>query len=91
MAAHNIAVLRRRLCVTAKGYIGLCPASAEIGDEVYVLDGAPAPIFLRSLEGEQHNGVNNHRLGALGHGYVHGIMDGKVATMGLPVLRICIV
>lgn len=84
MAAHNIAVLRQRPCVTASGYIGLCPANAGVGDEVHVLDDAPAPIFLRPLDGEQRDGVDGCRFQELGHGYVHGIMDGEVATMELP-------
>lgn len=91
MSAHNVAVLRRRLCVLAKGYIGLCPASAEIGDEAYVLDRSPAPIFVRAIvkEDESSRGYRDYR--ALGHGYVDGIMDGEVAGMGLPKSSIRII
>lgn len=90
MASHNIAVLRRRLCVTARGYIGLCPEVAEVGDEVYVLDDAPAPMFLRRLEAVYQDTSDCPPFRALGHGYVHGIMEGEAAAIGLPVVRICI-
>lgn len=91
MSSHNIAVLRRRLCVLAKGYIGLCPARTEIGDEVYVLDHSPAPIFLRPISSNGGMRTVHETFRALGHGYVHGIMNGEVANMGLPSCRVCIV
>lgn len=91
MFAHNVAVLRRRLCVLSKGYIGLCPARTEVGDKVCVLDKSPAPIFLRPVNGNQvaEQFLENFR--ALGHGYVHGITDGEVAGLGLAVSRIRII
>ena len=47
MSSHVIACLRRRLFMTSKGYIGVCPDSCRIGDKVFVLCLCLAPIFLR--------------------------------------------
>lgn len=83
MSAHNIAVLRRRLCILAKGFIGLCPARTEIGDDMYVVDHSRAPIFLRPVSETHGSELCSQSFRALGHGYVHGLMDGEVASLGL--------
>lgn len=91
MSAHNVAVLRRRLCILAKGFIGLCPARTEIGDYVYVVDHSRAPIFLRPVSETHGTGLCSQGFRALGHGYVHGLMDGEAASLGLPVSSIRII
>lgn len=91
MFAHNVAVLRRRLCVLSKGYIGLCPARTEVGDKVYVLDKSPAPIFLRPVNEKDDAEQCSEQFRAMGHGYIHGITDGEVAGLGLAVSRIRII
>lgn len=83
MSSHVIAVLRRRLFETEEGWIGVCPDSAVVGDKVLVLCHAPAPVFLRP-SGQAHE----YR--ALGHGYVHGLMDGEASQMGLSLTEIVI-
>ena len=84
VASCNTAILRRRLCRTAKGYLGLCPEAAEPGDDIFVLGGAPCPIFLRLRSNSEGGAVYT----ALGHGYLHGIMDGEAVGIGLPTVDV---
>jgi len=79
--SHFIACLGRALFVTSTGYIGLCPERAQVGDSVWVLQDCPAPVFLRSLEGEKGAALNTYK--ALGDGYVDGFMDGEAIDRGL--------
>ena len=58
----------RRLFVTAKGYMGIAPATAEPGDAVCILFGSQTPMVLRE-EGD-------HWL-FVGQAYIQGIMDGE--------------
>ena len=89
MSSHAIACLRRRLFVTPKGYIGLCPESCQIGDKVFALCLCPAPIFLRPADIYREDGVSKYT--ALGHGYVHGLMDGEAVEMDLPPKHVSII
>ncbi|KAK1752724.1 heterokaryon incompatibility protein-domain-containing protein [Echria macrotheca] len=59
----------RALFVTERGYIGLAPWNAKVGDEVCVLKGAKTPFLLREKEGGKHRLV--------GEAYVLGIMEGE--------------
>ncbi|KAH9821452.1 HET-domain-containing protein [Teratosphaeria destructans] len=86
MTSHIIAVVERRLFVTSKGYIGLCPEASRIGDEVFVLGSCPAPVVLRSTHAE--GGSAGHV--SMGHCFVHGIMYGEALTMGLNHTRLYI-
>ena len=45
--AFNRATIGRRLCLTDNGYIGLVPASTEVGDKVAVLYGGAVLYILR--------------------------------------------
>ncbi|KAH7086800.1 heterokaryon incompatibility protein-domain-containing protein [Paraphoma chrysanthemicola] len=68
----------RALFVTQKGYIGLAPWNARVGDAVYVLKGGKTPFILRRKSvGEEFSLV--------GECYVYGIMGGEALSMGLPV------
>jgi hypothetical protein len=72
----------RRLFVSTKGYVGLAPFHAEVGDLICILFGGQTPFILRNCfhahpqlphtfsgEGRTHFFV--------GESYVHGIMDGE--------------
>ena len=61
----------RRFCVTKKGYYGVVPRRAQVGDCICVFVGAKLPFVLRSrddLESYQ----------ALGECYIHGISEGEL-------------
>ncbi|CAK4034187.1 Hypothetical predicted protein [Lecanosticta acicola] len=88
MLSQNIAAMRRRLCTTKQGYIGLCPERAIPGDEIYALYGGPAPMFLRHCGSSEDGEVTYHF--ALGHGYLHGLMDGEAVEMELPLTQVYI-
>lgn len=58
----------RRLFVTRRGYMGLGPAAAQVGDEVCVLLGGQVLYTLRGRDDNQFEFV--------GECYMHGMMDG---------------
>jgi hypothetical protein len=62
----------KTLFVTSSGHLGNGTESLEVGDEVWVLAGAPVPFLLRPV---RHGG---YRL--VGEAYVHGIMHGEAAA-----------
>lgn len=63
--------------VTDTGYIGLAPDITNVGDDVFVLEGANAPFVFRSLEFEVP--VHGSLLVSLvGNGYVQGIMHDEI-------------
>ncbi|KAF2177739.1 hypothetical protein K469DRAFT_676716 [Zopfia rhizophila CBS 207.26] len=59
------------LCFTKKGYLGLVPGDARVGDEVCVFHGGATPFILRRNESK-----HGHVL--IGEAYIHGIMHGEV-------------
>lgn len=59
----------RRLCWTAKGYMGIAPAATQADDIVCIFFGGQVPHILRDA-GEGH-----YKL--IGECYIHGIMDGE--------------
>jgi hypothetical protein len=63
----------RRLVQTTRGYLGLAPMSAEIGDSIVLTEGARVPLITRG-KGEEWI--------MIGPAYVHGIMSGNVAIEG---------
>ena len=73
--AKSISVLLdRRLFRSAKGFLGLCPASSEIGDCVWVLPNAKVPFILR-----RRTSTGCHEL--IGEAYLHGCMSGEIGRM----------
>lgn len=77
---------KRKLFFTEKGYLGLGPASATVGDVVCVLPGAAGPFVFRTHDevglasdgAEVNNGCGGiRRLRLVGESYVHGIMHGE--------------
>lgn len=59
----------RRLFETTRGFIGLGPPAARIGDQVCLLLGGQVLYTLRAREDGHHDFV--------GECYVHGMMDGQ--------------
>jgi hypothetical protein len=67
-------VMNRVLCVTEKGYMGLVPYEAKIGDQIVVLFGGNTPFLLRESDEDVHG---ERRWLLVGECYVHGFMDGE--------------
>ncbi|KAH6637352.1 heterokaryon incompatibility protein-domain-containing protein [Chaetomium tenue] len=78
---------KRKLFYTEKGYLGLGPASAAVGDVICIMPGAAGPFVFRS---DQEGGVKlenqldcgdkgdcTKRFRLIGGSYVHGIMHGE--------------
>jgi hypothetical protein len=59
----------RRFFETSRGFIGLGPAAAQVGDQVYLLLGGQVLYVLRD-HGDGHSEF-------IGECYVHGMMDGQ--------------
>ena len=71
LSIDNVTLLRR-LIFSSKGYMGIGPYDAEVGDELCILYGAKLPVILRK------KGL--YWL-IVGEAYVHGIMDGEIAPL----------
>lgn len=70
--AKSITVLLdRRLFRSVKGFLGLCPASSDVGDSVWILPNAKVPFILRSRISTGHYEL-------LGEAYLHGCMSGEI-------------
>ncbi|KAK3722438.1 hypothetical protein LTR37_002430 [Vermiconidia calcicola] len=89
MNSHIKATPGRRLFVSSKGYIGVCPEDAQENDELFVLYYCHAPIVLRPV-GEKSR-LRKNRYTALGHAYFHGLMEGEAVQMNLPRRQVLIV
>jgi hypothetical protein len=80
---------KRKLFYTEKGYLGLGPASATVGDIVSILPGAAGTFVCRVDEAngvELENYMDEDRNGAkklqlIGESYVHGIMHGEALEL----------
>ncbi|KAI0974681.1 heterokaryon incompatibility protein-domain-containing protein [Xylaria arbuscula] len=66
----------RALYITEKGYMGLGPWNAKVGDVIAVLDGGKTPFLLRQIP-------TSERFKLVGETYVRGIMGGEALDMGL--------
>jgi len=71
------AICKRRLVISRRGYIGLAPADAEVGDEIHLLAGGNVPYVLRRRSGDL-------AFTFVGECYVHGIMFGELVEKGYP-------
>ena len=60
----------RALFVTSRGYIGLAPWNAKVGDSVIVAQGGKTPFLIR-----ESTTAGTHSL--VGEAYVYGIMGGE--------------
>lgn len=56
-----------RFAMTSNGYMGLVPASSEVGDAIYLFSGFSVPFVLRDL-------LNGH-YALVGDTYMHEIME----------------
>lgn len=63
-------------CVTKRGYAGLVPGDAEVGDEICVIHGGVVPFVLRNSNSE--NMLYSYKL--IGECYIHGIMYGEALS-----------
>ena len=66
-----------RLFTTSSGHLGLAPKSTMERDLVCVLQGARIPFIVRPAD--------DHGYKLVGEAYVHRIMHGEVADLGLPL------
>ncbi|KAF2973326.1 hypothetical protein GQX73_g355 [Xylaria multiplex] len=64
---------RKSLFVTKGGRMGLSWPVVEVGDEVWILDGANTPFLLRRPNGNDH-GTNRLLVGDV---YIYGLMHGE--------------
>ncbi|KAK4443393.1 heterokaryon incompatibility protein-domain-containing protein [Podospora aff. communis PSN243] len=76
--ASAIIADKRCLFTLSTGLIGSGPLGMELGDEVYTLQGVPAPMVLRKLE--------DGTFVVVGAALVHGLMHGEGRTDGQEVI-----
>ena len=63
----------RKFFITKKGYLGLGPKLAELGDKIAIFHGSGVPFVLRkSVDKSRESSWE-----IIGECYVHGIMDGE--------------
>jgi hypothetical protein len=74
--------LGRKLCITTRGYIGLVPPFAEVGDAVFLIRGAQVPFVPRTVEGPLSSEGSRVLCHLVGEAYVHGLMYGDVVGLG---------
>ncbi|PVI01136.1 HET-domain-containing protein, partial [Periconia macrospinosa] len=72
--AMNQKMRHRRVARTEKGFLGLVADSAEVGDAVWLLQGARVPFVLRQVLGD----AEAEKWEVVGDAYVHGAMRGEV-------------
>ncbi|KAH8820671.1 heterokaryon incompatibility protein-domain-containing protein [Xylogone sp. PMI_703] len=63
-------------CVTKRGYAGMVPGAAQVGDEVCIFTGGNVPFILR--KGESQEEKITYRL--IGEAYIHGFMHGEALS-----------
>lgn len=71
---------KRRFFVSEKGYIGLAPKDAQVGDQICVLAGGKMPFVLREVKEaskKKFKTSSEPEWNILGDTYVHGLMDGE--------------
>ncbi|KAL9111612.1 MAG: hypothetical protein Q9187_007894 [Circinaria calcarea] len=69
LARMNGACTARRFSITEKGFMGLVPNCAEVGDRIFIPVGSKVPLVLRAK--------NDNTFLLVGETYIHGIMDGE--------------
>ena len=62
----------RSFMIGEKGRFGLVPKEAQVGDEIWVLQGGRLPFVLREVNRKD----GSKRL--VGEGFIHGILDGEI-------------
>ena len=69
--AMSLACKGRRFFTTAKGFMGLAPDIAQVGDKICLISGCCTPFIIRA------DGPN---FCLVGESYVHGVMDGELMS-----------
>lgn len=77
--SQTTASLHGKLFVTSNGFVGVCPDRCRVGDKVFILCLCKAPIFLRPISSNINYDTSKYV--ALGHGYVHGLMNGEASEL----------
>lgn len=67
---------------TNSGFLGVGPVDIKVGDEVWVLAGAPTLAVLRKASSNRKSDGTFHRE-YLGPAYVHGLMHGEILDQGV--------
>ncbi|KAH0433867.1 heterokaryon incompatibility protein [Colletotrichum camelliae] len=65
----------RQIIITEGGFLGLGPAEAQVGDEIWLMRGGRMPLILRTSAAT--GGVSEEYL-LVGEAYIHGIMHGEM-------------
>ncbi|SCV57476.1 related to heterokaryon incompatibility protein het-6 [Fusarium fujikuroi] len=69
----------KRLCVLSNGRIGLADDRAQVGDEVFVVQGASVPfIFRRMTSNRGRDGASEQVFTLVGGAFVLGVMNGEI-------------
>lgn len=66
----------RRLFLTDKNHLGICPSSSRPGDEVWFLAHAPTPFILHKADSRK-----SWMYSLKGHAYVHGFVSSILPTV----------
>jgi hypothetical protein len=66
------------LARTNNGYLGLVSTSCEVGDAVWLLQGANVPYVLRGIGKYAGNEATGSVWEVVGDAYVHGVMQGEI-------------
>ncbi|KAK6217260.1 heterokaryon incompatibility protein [Colletotrichum tabaci] len=75
----------RRVLETKRGYLGLGPAAAMAGDEVWLIQGSRMPLVLRKTPAGtaavgDAEGTGGGAYALVGETYLHGVMYGSMMT-----------
>ncbi|KAF5983611.1 heterokaryon incompatibility het-6 [Fusarium coicis] len=69
----------KRLCILSNGRISLANDRAQVGDEVFVVEGASVPfIFRKVTTGGTEAGVPEQVFNLVGGAFVLGVMNGEI-------------
>jgi hypothetical protein len=68
----------RRLAVTRKGALALCPAKTKVDDKVAIFHGGRMPFILRRISGSEmvQSAGADEQFHLIGESFIHGIMYG---------------
>lgn len=71
LKAMSLVCKGRRFCTSRKGFMGLAPDIAQVGDKICLVSGCCTPLIIRG------DGSN---FSLVGESYVHGVMDGELMS-----------
>ncbi|GAB1311348.1 hypothetical protein MFIFM68171_01558 [Madurella fahalii] len=72
-SAFSTRLSTTRFCVTGRGYVGLVPHDATVGDSIVLVDGAAVPFVVRGCGDKETSNLTTF----VGECYIHGIMHGE--------------